>query len=91
MRDLNAYKLFKIVKLNLRRWAKEWFRRLHLAPTKWIELWNLIVQKYGDVDADDIKMKVDAIKQEPKGKVHKYFECFDKFFQRGRIQDVEQI
>jgi hypothetical protein len=26
----------------------------------------LIVQKYGDVDVDDIRMKLDAIKQEPK-------------------------
>jgi hypothetical protein len=85
MRDLNAYKLFKIVMLNLRGRAKEWFRRLHLALTKWIELWTLIVQKYGDVDVDGIKMKVDAIKQESKEKVHKYFECFDKFFQRGKI------
>jgi hypothetical protein len=28
MRDLNADKLFKITKLNLRGRAKEWFRRL---------------------------------------------------------------
>jgi hypothetical protein len=40
----------------------------------------LIVQKYGDIDANNIKMKLDAIKQEPKEKVQKYFERFDKFF-----------
>ncbi len=62
MRDLNVNKLFKIAKLNLRGWVKEWFRRLHLAPVEWIELWTLIAQKYGDVDANDIKMKFDAIK-----------------------------
>ncbi len=28
VRDLNAHKLFKIVKLNLRGKAKEWFKRL---------------------------------------------------------------
>ncbi len=39
----------------------------------------------------DIKMKLDAIKQKPKERVQKYFECFNKLFQRGRIQDVEQI
>jgi hypothetical protein len=39
-----------------------------------------MTQKYGDVDADDIKMKLDAIKQEPKERVQKYFECFDKVF-----------
>jgi len=48
------------------------------------------VQKYGNIDVDDIRMKLDAIKQEPKEKVQKYFERLDKLFQRGRIQDVEQ-
>jgi len=35
-------------------------------------------------------MKFDAIKQEPKERVQKYFEHLDKLFQRGIIQDVEQ-
>jgi hypothetical protein len=69
MRDLNADKMFKIMKLNLKGRAKEWFRKLQPAPTDWAELRTLIVQKYGDVDADDIKMKFDAIKQEPKERV----------------------
>jgi len=90
VRDLNANKLFKIAKLNLRGRAKEWFKRLQPAPADWAELRTLIVQKYGDVDADDIRMKLDAIKQEPKETVQKYFERLDKLFQRGRIQDTEQ-
>ncbi len=32
VRDLNADKLFKIAKLNLRGMARDWFRRLQLAP-----------------------------------------------------------
>jgi len=48
------------------------------------------VQKYGRIDDDDIRMKLDAIKQEPKERVQKYFERFDKLFQRGRIPDAEQ-
>jgi hypothetical protein len=90
VRDLNANKLFKIAKLNLRGRAKEWFRRLQPAPTNWAELKTLIIQKYGDVDADDIRMKLDAIKQEPNERVQKYFERLDKLFQKGRIQDTEQ-
>jgi hypothetical protein len=90
VRDLNADKLFKIAKLNLRGRAKEWFRRLQPAPADWTELRNLIVQKYGDVDAHDIRMKLDAIKQEPKERVQKYFERFDTLFQRGRIQDADK-
>jgi CHASE3 domain sensor protein len=46
---------------------------------------DLIVQKYGDVDTDDIRMKLEAIKQEPKERVQKYFEHLNKLFQRGRI------
>jgi hypothetical protein len=48
------------------------------------------VQKYGNVDTDDIRVKLDAIKQEPKERVLKYFERLDKLFQRGRIPDTEQ-
>jgi len=88
--DLNADKLFKITKLNLRGRAKEWFKRLQPVPADWAELRTLIVQKYGNVDIDDIRVKLDAIKQEPKERVLKYFECLDKLFQRGRIPDTEQ-
>ncbi len=90
VRDLNADKLFKITKLNLRGRAKEWFKRLQLAPANWPELRMLIVQKYGNVDADDIRMRFDAIKQEPKERVQKYFERLDKLFQKGGIPDAEQ-
>jgi hypothetical protein len=62
VRDLNADKLFKIAKLNLRGKAKEWFKRLYLALANWAKLRTLIVQKYGDIDADDIRMKLGAIK-----------------------------
>jgi hypothetical protein len=34
----------------------------------------LMIQKYGNVDTDDIRMKLDAIKQEPRERVQKYFE-----------------
>jgi hypothetical protein len=89
VRDLTPDKLFKIAKLNLRGRAKEWFQRLQPAPTDWIDLRTLMVQKYGNIDADDIRMKMDVIKQEPKERVQKYFERLDRLFQRGRIPDVE--
>jgi len=90
VRDLNVDKLFKIAKLNLRGRTKEWFKRMQPALANWTELKTQIVQKYGNVDADDIRMKLDAIKQEPKERVQKYFERLDKLFQRGRIQDAKQ-
>jgi predicted component of viral defense system (DUF524 family) len=49
-----------------------------------------MVQKYGNIDTDDIRMKMDAIKQELRERVQKYFERLDKLFRKGQIQDVEQ-
>ncbi len=60
-------------------------------PADWIELRMLMEQKYGNVDPNDIWMKMDAIKQEPKERVQKYFERLDKLFRKGKIQDVEQM
>jgi hypothetical protein len=54
VRDLTLDKLFKIAKLNLRGRAKEWFRRLQPALADWVELRTLMIQKYGNIDADDI-------------------------------------
>jgi len=80
VRDLNADKLFKIPKLNLRGRAREWLRRLQPAPADWSELRMSILQKYGNVDDDDIRAKLDAIKQEPRERVQRYFECLDRLF-----------
>ncbi len=90
VRDLNADKLFKITKFNLRGRAREWLKRLQPAPVDWVELRTLILQKYGNVDDDDIRAKLDAIKQEPKERVQRYFEWLDRFFRKGRISDTEQ-
>jgi hypothetical protein len=84
VRDLNADKLFKIAKLNLRGRAQDWFRKLQPALADWAKLRTLIEQKYGKIDIDDIRMKLDVIKQEPKERVQRYFERLDKFFQREK-------
>jgi hypothetical protein len=90
VRDLAPNKLFKIAKLNLCGRAKEWFRRLQPAPVDWASLRTLMIQKYGNINADDIRMKMDAVKQEPRERVQKYFERLDKLFRKGQIQDAEQ-
>jgi hypothetical protein len=90
VRDLNADRLFKIAKLNLRGRAREWLRRLQPAPADWSELRTSILQKYGNVDDDDIRAKFDAIKQEPRERVQRYFERLDRFFRKGKIADAEQ-
>jgi hypothetical protein len=83
VRDLNADKLFKIAKLKLIGRAKEWFRRLQPTLADWLKLRTLILQKYGSVE-------LNAIKQEPKERVQRYFEHLDRLFQRGKIPDAEQ-
>jgi predicted aspartyl protease len=90
VRDLNADKLFKIAKLNLRGRVREWLRRLQPAPADWSELRTAILLKYGNVDDDDIRAKLDAIKQEPRETVQRYFERLDRLFWRGKITDIEQ-
>ncbi len=62
VRDYNVDKLFKIAKLNLRGRAKEWFRRLQPTPVDWADLRNQMVQKFGNIDVDDIRMRMDVIK-----------------------------
>jgi hypothetical protein len=74
----------------LRRRAREWLRRLQPAPADWTELRTLILQKYGNVDDNDIRAKLDAINQEPRERVQRYFEHLDRFFRKGRISDAEQ-
>jgi hypothetical protein len=46
------------------------------------EVWE---QKYGNIDVDDIQMKMDAIKQKPRERVQKYFERLDKLFRKGKV------
>jgi hypothetical protein len=39
-----------------------------------------LFKKFGDVDVDEICVKLDAIKQKPRKWVEKYFERLDKLF-----------
>jgi hypothetical protein len=78
--DFNDDKLFKITKLTLCGRAKEWFKKLNPPLGDWTVLRTAIVQKFGDVNEDEIHVKLDATKQEPKEWVEKYFERLDKLF-----------
>jgi hypothetical protein len=69
--------------------AKEWFKKFNPPSVDWTILRTVIIHKFGDVDADEICVKLDVIKQEPRERVEKFFERLDKLFQRGRIGDVE--
>ncbi len=47
-------------------------------------------QKFGDVDMDELRMKLDGVKHEFKQKVQLCFDQLDKLFKRGKIKNVEQ-
>jgi hypothetical protein len=59
-------KFFKIAKLNLRGKAKDWFKKLQVTPTNWNEMKIDMEQKFWEVDMDEIIMKVNNLKQEPR-------------------------
>lgn len=42
------------------------------------------------VDKQEIRSKLDVIKQEPKQQVQAYYDKMQKLFTRGKLEDVEQ-
>lgn len=42
-------------------------------------------QKFGDVDLDELKMKMDVVKQEPCQRVQMYFDRLDKLFRKAKV------
>jgi hypothetical protein len=47
-------------------------------------------RKFGVVDLDELRVKMDPVKQEPMQQVQLYFDKLDKLFRRGKIKDDEQ-
>jgi len=62
VKDFNDDKLFNTTKWNLCNQIKEWFKKLNLPLAHWTILKIVIVQKFGDVDVDEIRVKLDKIK-----------------------------
>ncbi len=46
--------------------------------------------KYGIIDKEEVKTKLDLIKQELKQKVQAYYGKMEKLFARGKLEDGEQ-
>ncbi len=55
-------KLFKIAKRNLQGQAKDWFKKLQHVPIDWNEMKINMQQKFGVVNLDDLKVKMDSIR-----------------------------
>jgi hypothetical protein len=63
--EYDEEKLFKIAKLNLHGKAKDWCKRLNLTPLDLQTLWILMMAKYGVYDGEELRVKMDGIRQEP--------------------------
>jgi len=61
-RDFNDDKLIKITKLNLHGRTKKWFKNLNPPLAHWTILRTVIVQKFSDVDVNEIHIKLNTIK-----------------------------
>jgi len=83
VRDLNDDNMFKIAKLNLRSKTKEWFKKFNPPLADWIVLRTTIIQKFGDVDVDEICVKLDAIKHEPRERVECILKGWINYFREG--------
>ncbi len=65
VRGYDEVKLFKIAKLNVHGKAKGWFKKFQLTLVDWNEMKIDMQQKFGDVDLDELWVKMDFVKQEP--------------------------
>jgi hypothetical protein len=63
VREYDEEKLFKIVKLNLQGKATDWYRRLNPALLDWHTLRIQTLAKYRVYDEENLRVKMDTIKQ----------------------------
>jgi hypothetical protein len=56
----------------------------------WKALQVLLHLKYGVYDEDELKMKMDIVRQEPKQKVQLYYDMLEKLFVKGKNSNVKR-
>jgi hypothetical protein len=56
--NYNDVQLFKIIHLNLKEKAKEWYKDIELAPTYWATLKATMEQRYRAIDSKEIRVKL---------------------------------
>jgi len=71
VRELDEDKLFKIAKLNLKGKTWDWYRWLDPPPNDWRTLHAMLHMKYSVYDEDELRTKMDVVRQE----LGKKFNC----------------
>jgi hypothetical protein len=61
-----------------------------MAPIAWQDMKAAMLLKYDIIDKDEVKTKLDLIKQKPKQRIQTYYDCMENLFARGKLEDVEQ-
>jgi len=89
VKGINAKKLFKIGRFNLKGKLKEWFKKMAIVPINWQTMKTTMLLKYETEDKEEIKVKLDLIKQEPKQQVYGYYDKIGNLFTRSKLKDVE--
>ncbi len=80
---------FKIARLNLQKKTKDCHKKLKPPPVDWNEIKVRMQQKFKDVDLDELKMKMDMVKQKLRQRVQLYFDKLDKMFRKGKINLIQ--
>jgi hypothetical protein len=62
VRGYDEVNFFKIAKLNVHGKAKDWFKKFQPTLVDWNEMKIDMQQKFGDVDLDELWVKMDFVK-----------------------------
>lgn len=90
MKNHNQFKLFKITHLNLKGKVRDWYKRIDLVFFNWATLKHTTEQKYGVVDLEEIKIRLETNKKKPNQGVQLYYDKLEKLFTRRKIKAMEQ-
>jgi hypothetical protein len=74
----------------LRGKTKEWFKKFVTTLADWPAMKVAMLLKCGIVDKEEVRAKLDQIKQEPKQKVQAYHNKMEKLFTRGKLEDAKK-
>ncbi len=72
--EYDEEKFFTIARFNPQGKAKDWYRRLNHLPLDWETLWVFMLTNYGVYDGEEMKVKMDVIKQDPMQWVQNYYD-----------------
>lgn len=93
VKGIDEQKLFKIGRLNIKRKAKEWFKKLDGAQANWHARKTTMFSKYGIVNKEEIKVKLDLESNKNQNEGFKFTMTGWKSFLEGvnwRIQNREK-